>query len=181
MWKYWTGIVSASAESASKYTDMHIVFTMVYLAVAHQYIHICVITLVCLTCRWTSTTRGYSHTQLYDWPFWVYPQPRLTCMTNCSAGYLTRGHLYPTCRSLCIPVKANITHVLWQTAPRLTNVSWNSSYSNYMGILTPLCTLAITGRYQLFPHQVEVDIKADSASAFTACTEPNSYSTLSLH
>ena len=54
--------------------------------------------------------RLFSHSQLYDWPFWVYPQPRLTCMTNCSAGYLTRGHLYLTCRSLCIPVKANITN-----------------------------------------------------------------------
>ena len=180
MWKYWTGIVSA--ESASKYTDMHIVFTMVYLAVAHQYIHICVITLVCLTCRWTSTTRGYSHTQLYDWPFWVYPQPRLTCMTNCSAGYLTRGHLYLTCRSLCIPVKANITHVLCDNSSeanqcllklKLLKLHGDTDTPLYLSDYREIPTLPST-----LPS-VEVDIKADLASAFSACTEPNSYSTLS--
>ena len=49
------------AQCASKYTDMRNVFTMIYLTVGYlgalQYIQ-CATTMVCLTSRWTMTTRG---------------------------------------------------------------------------------------------------------------------------
>ena len=66
---------------------------------------------------------------------------------TCRWTLTTRGCPYLTCR---LPR----TLVVWQTAPRLTNAS---CYPRYKGIPTPLSTLAVTGRYQLFPYYAAVD------------------------
>ena len=126
-----------------------------------QYKPICATTMVCLTCRWTSTPQRLN-THSAEWPY----APRLTsaelnlfarsCMTNRSAAYLPRGNPYLTCRPLqVLPLRGELhTLVVYQTAPRLNNASCKSKHQ---WILTHLSTLAVTGRCQLSPYQAKVN------------------------
>ena len=51
-----------------------------------------------------------------------------------------------------------------ETAPRISNASLNSMYQR---IPTPLSTLAVTWKYQLFPFQAEVDLLTKSVRGDT--------------